>query len=495
MVGLSKSRVMEALQCPKRLHLKVDRPELAQVSKDSEARFAEGRAVGELAQRLLGEGGTLAERERGAEAAVRRTAELMDGDAPAIYEAAFIRDGVLVYIDILRREGAGWRILEVKSATATKVKDPYLQDCAIQTWVFDGSGHARVGIAVAHVDNTFDYPGGQRYEGLLHEADVTDAVLALLPSVPGWVERARAAVDAVDLDAPVGRHCHEPYACPFDGHCWPHRTSYPVRGLGGRKDKLATLANRGFEDIREVPLIELTSPTHQWIHRVTKSGVPDLREEGVRLAQALDYPRYYLDFETIAPAIPIWPGSRPYQALPFQWSCHLEAAPGAIDHAEFMEFSAEPVMRPLAEALLQTLGDAGPIVTYSSYEKRVINDLRALFPDLAPDLEALLPRLFDLQKLARDHYYHPAMLGSWSIKAVLPTVAPDIDYTRLDEIQDGTAASCAYLEALHPETDEARRAHLRDRLLAYCRLDSYAMVRVLHFFASGGDTAGLEVAS
>ena len=77
------------------------------------------------------------------------------------------------------------------------------------------------------------------------------------------------------------------------------------------------------------------------------------------------------------------------------------------------------------------------------------------------------------------------MKGSWSIKNVLPTVAPDLSYQDLDEIQDGMAASKAYLEAINPATPEARRAELKQELLDYCRLDTEAMVRLVHFFEHG----------
>lgn len=494
MVRLSKSKVMSALQCPKRLHLEVHRPELAQHSPKTEAIFATGHAVGALARELLGaEDGVFIDREWGMGAALDKTAELMSQGVSAIYEAASLHDGVLVYIDVLRREAEAWRIIEVKSSTS--VKDEHLRDCAVQAWVFQGAGHSFSGVSVAHVDTSFAYPGGGDYRGLLTEVDATEDATALLGSVPGWVAKAHEATASEDLDTQVGEHCSKPHDCPFDDHCWPNHTTYPVRRLGGRKKKLASFANNGYADIREVPLIELTSAKHKWIHRVTKAGEPDLREDAIRFARGLEYPRYYLDFETIGPAIPVWPGTRPYRALPFQWSCHIEDAPGSLRHTEFLEISPEPTMRNLAEAMLDTLGQAGPILMYSSYEKTVIKNLTKLFPDLAPSLQALIERLVDLKKIAENNYYHPAMLGSWSIKAVLPTVAPDIDYGQLEEIQNGTAASNAYIEAIDPATDEVRREFLRERMLEYCRLDSEAMVRVLHFFASGGETAPIEVAS
>ena len=473
---------MSALQCPKRLHLEVHRPELKQYSPKTEAIFATGHAVGALARELLGaEDGVFIDRDQGTDAALDKTAQLMSQPVSAIYEAAFLHDGVLVYIDLLRREGDAWRIIEVKSAAS--VKDEHRRDCAVQTWVFQGAGHSFSGVNLAHVDTSFVYPGGGNYRRLLAEVDVTEDVTELLASVPSWVAKSRQAAASEDLDTQVGEHCSKPHACPFDDHCWPNDTTYPIRGLKGKKKKLASFANNGYADIRDVPLVELTSPTHKWIHRVTNAGKPDLRDPAVTFAHDLPYPRHYLDFETISTAIPIWPGTRPFEAIAFQWSCHIEAAPGAVRHTEFLDVSGELPIRAFAESLLVTLANTGPILTYSGYEKGIIEDLARRFTDLTPALSALLERLEDMLPIARNNYYHPAMLGSWSIKDILPTVAPDMNYADLEEVQDGMAAGAAYLEAINPNTNEPRREELTQSMLAYCRFDTEAMLRLMQFFA------------
>jgi predicted RecB family nuclease len=177
----------------------------------------------------------------------------------------------------------------------------------------------------------------------------------------------------------------------------------------------------------------------------------------------------------------MWAGTRPYQSLPFQWSCHIEQANGDIDHAEFLDRSGEPPMRLLAEALLATLGNRGPIFSYTGFEKGVISGLSDMFPDLSASLRAVVGRLVDLHKITKEHYYHPAMRGSWSLKAVLPTVAPDLRYDALDEVQHGYAAGLAYLEVIDAATDTARRDELIDALLEYCKLDTLALVRLARF--------------
>jgi hypothetical protein len=180
--------------------------------------------------------------------------------------------------------------------------------------------------------------------------------------------------------------------------------------------------------------------------------------------------------------VPIFAGTRPFEALPFQWSCHIETSRGRVEHAEFLELGTEPPMRRLADSLLATLGTTGPILVYTPYERRVLKELAARYVDLAAALEALEQRIVDLHPATRRHYYHPAMQGSWSIKAVLPTVAPELRYGALGEVQDGLAAQHAYFEAIKPGTTDARRATLRRALLDYCRQDTLALVKLVEFF-------------
>ena len=126
---------------------------------------------------------------------------------------------------------------------------------------------------------------------------------------------------------------------------------------------------------------------------------------------------------------------------------------------------------------------------YSNYERTVIAALIRRYPDLADQLTPLLDRLFDLQKVAGKYYYHPAMKGRWSIKTVLPTIAPELDYSRLDGVQSGTEAQVAYRECIATGTTEAKKRHLEERLLAYCKMDTLAMVKIAHYFQAVGSSA------
>ena len=475
---------MSSLQCLRKVHLEVHRRDLAQYSPSTLAAFNIGHSVGDIAIELYGEGkGEFIPYAGGSlGSAIRRTRELMDGMFPEpVFEATLEHEGVLVREDVLLPSGNSWDIIEVKAST--KLKPEHVQDCAVQAWVHEGAGYTFGKIALAHVDNRFVYGGDGDFSGLLIEEELTETVRELMPSVTVWVDRAKEAVAGPEPEVPVGQHCFSPYECPFVSHCWPMKSRYPLIGLMGAKKKLGKLVAAGYKDIRDVPAGKLDTETHLRIHRVTRDEAPEILPQAGEFMRELAYPRYYLDFETIGPPIPVWEGTRPYQVLPFQWSCHVEDENGRMNHLEFLELSGEPPMRACAEKLVSDLGTEGPILVYTSYEKGVINGLAERFPDMVEQLRALVERLVDLAPPIKVSYYHPDMMGSWSLKAVLPTIAPDLDYTALEGVHEGTEASEAYLEAIRPETDAGRKEEIRQQLLKYCEYDTLAMVRLVEFFS------------
>ena len=471
---------MAARQCARRLHLEVHRPELAATTARTAAAFRIGHRIGEVARQIYAgaEGGLIVEYDEGLEEACRTTAGMLRGTPAPIFEATFEHAGVFVRVDALLPDQGGWRLVEVKASTG--VKEEHAADVAIQAWVLREAGTAPTRLALAHVDKHFVYAGDGDYRGLLAEEDVTAEAGGLIPQVPGWIAAARRAMQAEEPAVAVGAHCFAPWSCPFVAHCWPSDSAHPLRDLGGSKERLAALVAEGFRDLRDVPEDRLNDRQRR-IQRVTRSGGFELLPEVSREIAALAYPRYYLDFETIAPAVPIFAGTRPYETLPFQWSCHYEPEPGVLEHADFLDLTGEPPMRRFAESLIRVLGRAGPVLVYTGYERGVIQGLRARYPDLARPLGAIVARLVDLHPLAERGFYHPLMRGSWSLKALLPVVAADLRYADLVEIQEGTAASEGYFEACAPATPAARKRALERALRAYCRLDTAALVRLARF--------------
>ena len=133
--------------------------------------------------------------------------------------------------------------------------------------------------------------------------------------------------------------------------------------------------------------------------------------------------------------------------------------------------------------MIDHCGTEGPVFVYNAgFENGIMRGLANRFPDLSPALLAIVDRVVDLLPIARNRYYHPDQHGSWSIKAVLPAVCPDLSYEALDGVKDGMAAQGAFLEAMAEETTSERKAEIESQLLEYCKLDTFAMVRLWEFF-------------
>ncbi len=364
--GLSKSKIMAGIQCPKRLYLETYHRELAEESPDKEESFAVGHQVGELA-RTLYPGGTLIDHGGDLKGAIEETETALKVANDAVFfEATLQHEGVLCRADILSKEAERTQLSEVKSSTS--VKNEHVQDCAIQAWVLRGAGYPADTVALVHIDNTFVYGGDEDYTGLFAQEDITGEVRALEYDVPDWVDRCKQVLAGDMPDVEVGPHCKKPYPCPFLAHCKGKQPEYPVTTLPHGYKVAQELLAKGIEDIRDIPEDRLKNATQERVRRITVAGEAELNPQAGEALRGLPYPRYYLDFETIGFAIPIWAGTRPYQALPFQWSCHTEQANGELDHAEFLDRSGEPPMRLLAESLLVTLGEDGPIFTYTNFE-------------------------------------------------------------------------------------------------------------------------------
>lgn len=482
---LSKSNLLSVWQCPKKLYYEINEPELADYDPQVESLFATGHAVCDIAKELYKSDSNIeVGYDSGIEVALETTRGIIeDDDGEVIYDAAFEFEGILVHADILQPYKEGYKLIEVK-ATSSKEFHHELE-CAIQYWVMSRCGIELTGIFLAHINDQFVYEKEGCYEGFLQEVDLTERAKELRSSVGKMVFDSKYSADTKP-DVSVGAHCSSPYDCQFIKQCWPNDTKYPLTGLGGDKKKLAEWANAGIKDIRDVPPDEISSETHKRIHSITLSEKPEITEQAKIKLNSLPYPRYYLDFESIAPAIPIWFGFRPYQAVPIQYSCHIQHNSGhdSLEHIEFLELEDMPPLDKLADQLISDLGDEGPVFMYSGYEKKMIQTLIDIFPDKSNSLVAIIDRLVDLLPIVKSAYYHPDMLGSWSIKKVLPTINTEFDYAKLEGIQEDFVASEGFIEAIKSETSPDRKKELESQLKKYCKFDTEAMVELVKFFES-----------
>ncbi len=404
---------------------------------------------------------------------------LRDPDCSALFEAAVGDADLAVFVDVLQRtpEG-GWELTEIKAAT--RVEDHHLDDVAVQALALQRAGVAVSRYWLMHINSQFVYRGGGDYAGLFAREDVTERVRAHVPFVEAGLARFKALVTGPEPVRHIGGHCKNPYPCPFKAHCEARDAPYPVACLPNGWQVAQKMIARGIYDIRDVPIDELSSEVHLWVRAVTRRGEPELLPGACEILEALDYPRYYLDFECIQFAIPIWEGTRPYAQLPFQWSCHIQDDPGTLAHEAFLDASGRDPRRAFAESLLDVCGEAGPIIVYhQAFERRIIAELAENFTDLRDRLLALNDRVFDLLPVVRQHYYHPDMKGSWSIKSVLPCLVPELDYAKLGAVREGTQAQAAYFDLIGGRLDAAQGEHLRRDLLDYCELDTLAMVKIV----------------
>ena len=495
MTGLSKSRILAHRQCPKRLWLHIKQPKLISVNAATEARFVAGNQVGEVARDLY-PGGLLIDSDD-LKQCLADTAEALAGAPRPLFEATLQHEGVLIRADLLLPDAGGYRLAEVKSSTT--VKDYHYEDAAVQAWVTRQAGVTLTRVEIAHIDNTFVYPGAGDYRGLFKHADITKQISALEGEVGHWVAAARSTLDGDEPAIECGSQCYQPFECLFLAYCQPvvenAQEGFPPEILPYGKSVAAALRAEGTTDLRDVPGDRLEKAKHQRVWRATVSGQAEIDPTAGQQLARLPYPRYYLDFETIHFAVPIWVGTRPYRQIPFQWSCHIESAPGVIVRQAFLSDGQTDPRRDFAESLLKVLDkkslpetdhelahEAGPIFVYNQgFENSRIKELAAAFPDLAPALHAAVDRVVDLLPITREYYYHPDMRGSWSIKAVLPTIAPELAYEHLT-VADGGMAQNAFLEIMQPNILPERREHLRQALLDYCALDTWAMVRLTQFF-------------
>jgi hypothetical protein len=478
---LSKSKFLAGLQCLKRVYLEVHHPQLASAPDAStQAMLEMGTEIGERARSLFPGGVIIGESHRQREAALAHTASVIDDlTVPAIFEGAFEFDGVLVRADILQRIAAepggqaAWRLIEVKSSS--RVKDVHLDDLAIQRYVLEGAGVHVTTACLMHINTQYLYEGGDvDFQTLFTIEDVSEAVTERGLLVPDKLAAMKGAVTQLETP-PVepGRHCHAPYECPFWAHCTADKPPRWVYRLPGSKQAISQLIEQGISTIDEIP--EDTKLT--LVQRRVKENVEWISSKLRAVLGSVQYPVHHLDFETVMLAIPRFPSTRPYQALPVQWSNHIELESGQLRHEEFLHGEASDPRSRLAEALIESLGEQGHICVYSPYERSVLEQLAQVLPHWRPELKRIIARIWDLYEVIKEHYYHPDFLGSYSIKDVLPAVVPSLGYDDL-MIKEGGQAASEYYRMVFVETDWIERAKIHEALLRYCKRDTLAMVEL-----------------
>lgn len=478
---LSKSLYIKGLQCHKALWLHKNRPELKDtVSAGQQAVFDSGTDVGIQAQRLFPDGVLVPYIGLSHSEQLAMTEEALNRGEKTIYEATFSFDNLFVKVDILHRGEKGWEIYEVKSST--ECKEVYLNDIAVQQHVIAGSGLAITRACLIHINNRYVRQGAIEVEELFVIQDVTEKVLARQVSIPDKITAMRATLGEDMPTIDIGPQCENPYACDFKGHCWSHIPTESVFTLRdhGKPDPLK-LYQEGIIHLRDVPLEKL-----RWRQRLQMDGFLHQKnvvktDAVVKFLDTLWYPLCFLDFETtyLTP-VPLFDGTRPYQQVPFQYSLHILEKPGAeLQHQEFLAPVGENPQMPFLESLLAAIPKNACLLTWNqAFEKGRLKELAEYAPEHRQEITAIVKNIRDLMApFKKKDIYHWQFGGSYSIKAVLPALVPELSYKGL-AVSNGEMAASTWLR-MHQENNEEQIAELRQHLLEYCHLDTLAMVRIL----------------
>jgi predicted RecB family nuclease len=480
---LSKSRFVAGCQCLKRLYLQVHQPTLvAEPDEATEAIIEQGREVGILARQLF-PGGVEVRSEGALDQAIRATRELTaNHEVPAIFEGTFEHGGVLVRVDILHRRRDGrWRLIEVKSTT--DVKDHHVGDVAIQHRVVTRSGVDLAASCLAHVSRDYVYEGGPidasrffRIRNLTRQVERLQTELTVQLRSEFQI---LAMPEAPNI--PAGRQCSDPFTCEFFDHCNPPLPDDHILQLPRiHASTVAKLVELGVESIHDIPEDYPLSVRLRRACTSVQMRKPwygsELRDE----LEKLKYPIYFADFETVNPALPRFASMRPYDQIPFQWSVHVQRQPGSVpEHFEFLATDKSDPRKAFISALCDVIGDRGSIVVYSQqFESQRLLDLASWLPEFSGRIKKIQGRLWDLLPIVRNHIYHPAFGGSYSLKSVLPALVPEMTYEGM-EVADGQAAGLAWESLICGDCSEAERQRKRKTLLEYCCQDTLGMVRLV----------------
>lgn len=480
---LSKSRYCKGFQCPKILWLDRYKPEEKQKNERSENIMKAGTAVGDLAKGYFGEYSQV-EFSYDKSEMVRQTLEFMESGAENIVEASFMADGLYCAVDILRKNGDGWDIAEVKSSS--KIAGIYIEDIAFQYYVLKKCGINVKKAYILHINNTYVRQGELDIGQLFAMDDFTKEAEDSHLKVQGMIAYIRSVIDTdEEPEAELDLRCDVPYKCAYKKYCGKNIPEHSVFNIAGmRNEKKYELYHKNiitYDDILKHPESFNKAQLRQ-AESIAKNKPDEYDKKQItEFLKCISYPVYHLDFETFMSAVPLFDGCRPYEQIPFQYSLHIEQEDGSLDHREFLAKEGTDPRRELAERLTEDIPADVCVTAYNMiFEKGVIKRLAELFPDLEAHLMNIHDNIRDLMiPFQKRFYYSAAMDGSYSIKNVLPALFPndpELDYHNLEGVQNGEDASSVF--ASLAEQPPEKIAQIRAQLLRYCCLDTYAMVKV-----------------
>ncbi len=486
---LSKSKYCSGVQCPKMLWLMKNKPEAFDDSVINQGVLDTGNEVGDLAMGLLGDF-TEVPFDSDLTKMILKTEELLEQGVKVIAEASFLFEGLFCSVDILKNKGERHvEVYEVKSAT--EVHTQYEDDIAYQVYVLRRNGFIVDKAFLVHINNQYVRHGDLDLKQLFVINDLTEIANLKQEEVEKRIQKLQEYMShSEEPEDGIGPRCFDPYDCGFWNYCTaclPKPNVFDLARVQTRT-KLACLYQGlvSFEAVLDQG--NVNEKAKQQIRHELYDLPPEVDKKAIKKhLDTLTYPMYFLDFESFSPAIPMYDDSKPYQQICFQYSLHYIEEENAEDrlatlrHKEFLAYPGKDPRRELCEQLCRDIPKDSCVVAYNiTFEKTRLKEMAELYPDLSEHLLNIANNLRDQMVPFRERkYYCRAMKGSYSIKQVLPALLPDdpeLDYHSLDEVHNGTEASEMFksMAAMDPMDLEKSRKNL----LAYCGLDTFAMVRI-----------------
>ncbi|MBI2448431.1 DUF2779 domain-containing protein [Candidatus Microgenomates bacterium] len=483
---LTKSDFLKFIQCPKYLWLAKFRKDLAgEIDAGTQKMFDDGAEVEKYAYELFTDG-VMAGGNNDFKTDISKTKELLAGGAKTIFQPTFSNFNTNLYCrcDIIKlsEDNESWDIYEVKSST--QPKDIHFYDLAFQKICLEKEG-LKVGKAyLILVNNQYVRNGDIEPEKLLKIEDVNNEVEEKSEEVKEEIVEALKILELKEEPSvTILKQCKNPYECSYISHCWegiPEESIYDVAS-GLSEKQLAILLDMGIINLTDIP--EGFVKNEKFIKHIelVKNGQREIQKAEIESELAsLEYPLYFIDYETFGGAVPLFDGLRPYENIPFQYSLHVIEAPNAeAKHYEFLEKEYKDPTKDLYESLNNIVGEKGTFISWNmSFEKSCNTGIASRNPEYKEFFEGMNERMFDLMMIFKNGYVaDKGFKASASLKKVLPVMVPHLSYKELN-IQEGGTASVSWFTLTDEKVDKEEREHLYQDMLKYCELDTLAMVEI-----------------
>ena len=483
-MNLSKSRYCRGLQCKKMLWLEKNKPdEITETNNDSI--LEQGNAVHEVARYLFGEHINI-EYTDNLQEMVKDTYRTIESYKDVVItEASFNYEKNFCSVDILKKNSDKYEIYEVKSST--ELKDVYINDASYQYYVLTSLGFNVTKCSIVIINREYERIGSIDLAKLFLKLDITNGVINLQDKVKETIKNINEYMElTIEPNEELDRHCFKPYDCPFFNYCSRHLEHPNVFDIAVKPGlKGLDLYQKGYNTFKDLlNKTDLNDKQRQTIEYALYNKPDYIDKDKIKeYLNTLSYPLYFLDFETYQMPIPLYDHVKPYEQVPFQYSLHyIEKEDGKLEHKEFLANPGTDPRRELALRLVSDIPkDVCTLAYNKSFEQTRIKRLAEIYPDLSEHLMNIHNNIKDLEDpFSKRYYYTKTMGASSSIKKVLPALFPDdpeLDYHNLDLIQNGTDAMNSFRDMENMSEEEL--AYTRERLLRYCELDTYAMVKIL----------------